>query len=307
MDTDLLLRAVAALAVMGVLVGIMLAVAARRFKVEADPKVERIFGILPGANCGACGAPSCFAMAERMVAGEAEPTACTAGGSEVANACAMVLGADECEVEQVVSMRHCGGGASAARAYEYDGLRSCASVARLAGSPLVCPAGCIGFGDCVAACPFDALALDERGLPVVDLDKCTGCEKCVVACPRSGAGLVEMVPEGAPVAVRCSSHDKAREKRGYCSMSCIACKKCERECPEDAIHVVDFCAVVDWEKCTGCGTCVSVCPQQCIDLFGRGAPVSARESDGRGPDVDVSFPLGPDEKEPETASSGPRE
>jgi NAD-dependent dihydropyrimidine dehydrogenase PreA subunit len=96
---------------------------------------------------------------------------------------------------------------------------------------------------------------------------------------------MDMVPGGAPVVVRCSSPDKAKAKRSYCPVSCIACKKCEKECPEDAIHVIDFCAKVDYEKCTGCGTCVSVCPQDCIDLYGREAPVAASDADGMGADV----------------------
>jgi electron transport complex protein RnfB len=134
----------------------------------------------------------------------------------------------------------------------------------------VCPAGCFGLADCVEACPFDALAMGPDRLPVVDLDKCTGCVTCVVACPRGGSDLLSMVRDDAPIVVRCSSHDKAKAKRSYCTVSCIACKKCEKECPEEAIKVEDFLAVVDYHRCTGCLTCVEVCPQDCIEAYGRG-------------------------------------
>lgn len=286
MDFALLGKSALALGLMGAVAGMALAIAARRFHVEVDPRVEAIFEALPGANCGACGLPSCFAVAEAMVEGTVVPSACTAGGQKVADDVAGILGTETCEMAATVCMRHCGGGERASRAYDYDGVETCAAAARLAGSPVACPAGCIGYGDCMRACVFDAISFDDRGLPVVDLDACTGCEACIRACPRSGGDLLAMAPDVAPVAVRCSSHDKAKAKRSYCTVSCIACKKCEKECPSDAIHVVDFVAVVDYEACTGCGVCVSVCPQECIDLHGREAIVSSVDADGVGPAVE---------------------
>ena len=269
MDLALLGKSILALGAMGALFGGLLAVAARQFHVEVDPRVEAVAAALPGANCGACGQPSCFAVAEAMVEGTTEPDACVAGGKACAEAVADILGKDIGDVKETVVARHCGGGVHATARYDYEGLRSCVSVSRLSGGPILCPAGCFGLGDCVVACPFDALAMGEHGLPVVDLEKCTGCESCVCACPRGRAGLLGMVHAEAPVVVRCNSHDKAKAKRSYCEVSCIACRKCEKECPEEAIKVVDFVAVVDYELCTGCGTCVEVCPQDCIESFGR--------------------------------------
>lgn len=280
MDLVLVLKAVGALVIVGSVAATMLAVASRRFAVESDPLVEAVLSSLPGANCGACGRPSCFAAAEAIVAGDALVTACTAGGQQVADAVAAALGVESCAVLPVVSQRRCGGGTNAQRAFAYSGLMSCTSVAKLAGGDRVCPAGCFGYGDCVAACPFDAMTLDARGLPVIDLDLCTGCEICVRECPRGGAGLLAMAPSRGAVAVRCSSHDRPKLRKSYCSMCCIACKKCEKACPVDAIHVLDLLAVVDYDACIGCGRCVEACPQDCIDLTGRDAVAPAASIDG---------------------------
>ncbi len=283
MDPMVVLKAVGALTLIGFVAASLLATASRKFHVDVDPKIEAVLDALPGSNCGACGNPSCFAAAEAIAAGEKPVNSCVAGGQSVADAVAAIVGAAVCEFVAVVSARHCGGGTSAVRAYEYSGVPSCAAAARLAGGPLACQAGCIGLGDCVRACPFGAIALDVRGLPVIDPVLCTGCGICVRECPRGQISLLEMVPDEAPVVVRCNAHDRPKDRKANCTVCCIACKKCEKECPADAIHVVDLLAVVDYDKCTGCGTCVEVCPQKCIDLYGRAAGRDAVAADGLGP------------------------
>jgi len=294
-DLSLVLNAVVALSVIGLVAAALLAGASRRFEVEVDPKVERVLSVLPGSNCGACGSPACFSAAEAIAAGDLTVTACTAGGQTVADAVADVLGVEKCEVTSLVALRHCGGGRVASRSYEYSGVLSCNAVSCLAGGDLECPAGCFGYGDCARVCPFGAISMDARGLPVIDLDLCTGCEACVKECPRGRIGLLAMAPEDGAVAVRCSSHDKPKQRKNYCSMCCIACKKCEKACPEDAIHVIDLLAVVDYDKCTGCGMCVQVCPQECVDLTGRAAIAPAIALDGKGPKVDGFEPSVPAE------------
>ncbi len=291
MDVTLIAEAALALAGIGALVAVMLSTASRKFHVDVDERVERILEVLPGANCGACGSPSCFGAAEAIVEERMPVTACVAGGQEIAGAVAHLMGADQPSVERVVSVRHCGGGINARRRFSYSGVDSCNSVARLGGGDLVCPAGCLGYGDCVEACPFDAMSMDERGLPVIDLVKCTGCGLCVAECPRSAVGLLELITDEGAVAVRCASHDKPKERKGYCSVCCIACKKCEKACPADAIQVIDLNAVVDYVKCTACGQCVAVCPQSCIDITGRLALAPADEIDGCGAEVEGFVPL----------------
>ncbi|MBN1193711.1 MAG: RnfABCDGE type electron transport complex subunit B [Coriobacteriia bacterium] len=286
MDYLLIAKAVGALSVIGLVTSAILATAAKRFHVEVDPKVEAVFEALPGSNCGACGSASCFAAAEAIAAGEKPVDTCVAGGQSVANSIAALMGSGTCEFKAVISTRHCGGGTSARKSYVYAGVTSCAAANRLAGGPLACTAGCIGFGDCERACPFGAITMDVRGLPVIDAHKCTGCGICVRECPRGQIALLEMVPDNGPIVVRCNAHDKVKERKANCAVCCIACKKCERECPSDAIHVIDMLAVVDYDKCTGCGTCVEVCPQKCIDWHGRASGMSAAQSDGKGPDIE---------------------
>lgn len=301
MDYALVLKAVGALAVMGLISAGMLAVASRKFHVVVDPLIEAVNAALPGGNCGACGNPSCFAVAEMIAAGTKPVNACVAGGQTVADAVAEAMGVEAGDVETVVSCRHCGGGRDAARTFDYSGLLSCATVAKLAGGDLTCQAGCFGYGDCVRSCPFDAMRLDERGLPVIDLEMCTGCGICVRECPRD---ILQLVPENAAVAVRCCAHDKPAPRKRACPHACIACKKCEKACPSDAIHVIDLLAVVDYDKCTACGSCVDVCPQDCIDLYGRAAIVPAHEADGKHRDVPGFAPERSAAAEAETAEAG---
>jgi RnfABCDGE-type electron transport complex B subunit len=282
-DLLLIAKAIGALSVVGIVTSAVLATAAKRFYVEVDERVEAVAAVLPGSNCGACGNPSCMAVAEAMVEGTVPATACVAGGQKVADAVATIMGLEPWGVVAVISARACGGGDRAVKVYDYYGVQSCAAAHRLAGGPLACRSGCLGMGDCVRACPFGAIALDSRGLPVIDPFKCTGCGICVKECPRGQIGLLTLVPDDAPVVVRCNAHTKIKERRASCSACCIACKKCERECPHDAIHVIDLVAVIDYEKCTGCGTCVTVCPTACIDFHGRAAEVDTIAADGLGP------------------------
>ncbi|MDO8880015.1 MAG: RnfABCDGE type electron transport complex subunit B [Coriobacteriia bacterium] len=287
MDLVLIAKAVGALSLIGLITSAVLSTAAKKFHVEVDPRVGAVVGALPGSNCGACGRPSCFAVAEGIVAGDVPPNACVAGGQSVADAVAAIMGAAACEMASVICARGCGGGDKAVRVYDYAGVPSCAAANRLAGGPLACAWGCIGFADCERACPFDAISMDARGLPVIDPVKCTGCGICVRECPRGHLTLLELVPEAAPIVMRCNARDKVKARRANCTACCIACKKCERECPHDAIHVIDMLAVVDYEKCTGCGACVEVCPQKCIDFYGHRPGVDAVAADGVGPDVET--------------------
>ncbi|RJQ55842.1 MAG: RnfABCDGE type electron transport complex subunit B [Actinobacteria bacterium] len=256
----------------GLVFGSILAVASKRLAVEIDPRVDAVLGVLPGSNCGACGYPGCEGAAEAMASGDGGTGLCVAGGQETANHVAHVLGLDaEAVGVRKVAVLNCNGGCTIAKAqYDYDGVSSCRAAHALHGGPLACERGCIGFGDCVASCPFDAMKMGDDRRPAIDEGKCTGCGVCVTACPHGREGLLSLVEETSPIVVACNSHDAPKMTRAICKSGCIACKACEKVCEHDAIEVRDNLAVVDYEKCTGCGKCVEKCAPKCIVLTSWG-------------------------------------
>lgn len=243
------------LGVLGLLFGFGLFVASRLFRVHVDARVARVEHALPGANCGACGLAGCSALAKAIVHGSADVTSCIPGGGDVAHLIADIMGVEAREVEKEVAVLRCQGRDVGDR-FEYQGIETCAAANLIHGGPKECVVGCIGFGDCAKACPFDALHMVD-GFPLVDEAKCTGCGKCVAACPKM---LFELLPLGRLVHVRCVNRQPGKLVRKYCAVGCIGCKKCEGVCKFDAVHVENNLAVFDYGKCTSCGMCVKECP-----------------------------------------------
>ena len=249
------------LAFFGLLFGIGLALAAKKFAVEVDPRVEKVLEILPNANCGACGYPGCSGFAKAVVAGEVPVTGCPVGGQSVAEKIASILGVEVGEVEPMVAVAACNGGIRAKDKYEYDGIEDCRAAMVMGGGPKLCSYGCIGLGTCVEACPFDALSMGPLGVPVTDFDKCTGCGICVDVCPT---GVMKLVPKSQPVFVACNSKDPGVFVRKACETGCISCFLCQKNCPKQAIKVVNNLAEIDYDKCDACGICIMVCPTKVI-------------------------------------------
>ena len=270
-----ILYAVLTLGVLGGGFGAILAVASKIFAVEKDPRIEEIQGILPGANCGGCGFAGCSACAESIVSGAAPVNACPVCSGEQTTAIAAIMGVEVALAERRVAFVRCNGGTRSNKKYDYIGLMDCQAAVKIAGNgPLDCAFGCLGFGSCVAACAFDAIHINAGGVAEVDRDKCTLCRRCMDACPRH---LITDVPYAADVVVRCASQDKGAVARNNCAASCIGCKLCEKNCPQDAIHVIDNVAVIDYTKCTSCGVCVEKCPRKVLlDIHedGKVAPVA---------------------------------
>lgn len=252
------LYAVAALGGIGVIFGVLLALAARFFAVESDPRVEAVREILPGANCGACGCAGCTSFAEAVVAGEAKADGCIPGGSEAAKEIAALLGQEEVETVPLVATVFCIGDHSKAKdLFVYDGIQDCAVAMKYANGFKACTYGCLGLGNCVRACPFEAITMGPGGLPVVDQEICSGCGLCAKACPRN---IIQILPKGeAGHLVLCSSHDRGKSVAQACEVGCIPCKACVKACPQEAIAMQDNLAVIDLEKCDDCGECVAVC------------------------------------------------
>ncbi len=255
----LIVYAILALGLMGLLFGLMLAVAARIFAVEVDPRVEAVKDAVPGANCGACGYAGCAKFAEAVVSGEAKANDCIPGGEETVKAIAEILGGDiETSVSPVATLFCIGDCFKASDRFVYDGVQDCAVAGEFNDGFKNCSYGCLGYGNCVKVCLFDAIYMGKHGLPVVDEEKCTGCGLCASACPRE---LIQMLLPGEEgYLVLCSSQDRGKTVSRACEVGCIACKACVKVCPVEAIEMDGKLAVIDLEKCTDCGDCKEKCP-----------------------------------------------
>ena len=262
MDIMNIVYAMAVLGVLGAVFGLVLAIASKVFEVKKDPREEDILSHLAGANCGGCGYPGCGGCAAAILAGDAPVTACAPAGAENSAAIAEIMGMSAPTGERQVAFVRCSGGVNAKKRYEYVGVQDCISATKVAGGPLECQYGCLGFGSCVTACQFGAISIGENGSAVVDPEKCTNCGACMKACPRK---LIVSVPANPKkVHVTCANLEKGKAAMSVCTSSCIGCGLCEKECKKDAIHVVNGVAVVDYDKCIGCKLCTKVCPRDSI-------------------------------------------
>lgn len=258
--TDVLIPA-AIFAGLGVLFGVVLAIASRIFAVKVDERIAKVQESLPGANCGGCGYSGCGALAEAIVRGEAAPADCRACSADGLKQIAQVMGIEV--AEHVPSHAHimCSGNCNTAiYKYRYEGAADCIAAERMGGGDKECPNGCIGLGTCVAACKYDALRI-ENGVAVVDLSKCSGCGACANVCPKK---LISIIPVSSKFCVACHSVEPGAITRRHCSVGCIACRICEKNCPAGAITVTDFVATIDQSKCIGCGICAEKCPRKII-------------------------------------------
>ncbi len=258
--------AVAIVAITGLVAGLGLAIASVVMAVPKDEKAEAIRECLPGANCGACGFSGCDGYAAALSKGETDNTAlCAPGGNDAATAIANVLGVEAGKVEPSAAVVLCKGHRrNAEEKYIYQGVDSCKMAVQLYGGPKNCTYGCVGLGDCVAACPYDAIHICD-GVARVNPIMCRACQMCVRTCPK---GLIEMMPLHKTVAaVTCKNHDKGAQTRKDCKVGCIGCMKCVKTCEHGAVKVENFTAHVDYSKCIGCGKCHEACPTGAIDLM----------------------------------------
>jgi Na+-translocating ferredoxin:NAD+ oxidoreductase RNF subunit RnfB len=270
-----IIYAVAALGGVGILFGALLAVAARFFAVESDPRVEAVREALPGANCGACGFAGCTKFAEAVVEGKAASNGCIPGGSGSAEAIAAVLGREaELSVPLVATVFCIGDCESSRDLFLYHGIKDCVHAQKYGGGFKACTDGCLGLGNCVRACPFEAIRMGPNALPLVDREKCGGCGLCAVSCPRN---IIKILPKGdRGHLVLCSSHQRGKTVQNVCDVGCTACNACVKACPQEAITIEDNLAVIDLAKCNDCGDCVLKCRQGTIFPRARIGGVSGR-------------------------------
>jgi len=262
-----ILFAIVALAGIGVLSAIILYFVAQKFKVIEDPRIDLVTDLLPAANCGGCGFAGCRNFAETIVkSGSLENLNCPVGGNDVMKQIANALGLNTEEKAPKVAVLRCNGSfAHAPLKTQFDGASSCAFAHSLFSGGSGCPNGCLGLGDCVVSCKFDAMAINPvTGLPVIMEQKCVACGACVKACPRLIIELRDVGPKSKRIFVSCVNKEKGAVVRKNCAVACIACGKCVKICPHDAIVMENNLAYISFEACKLCRKCVDECPTNAI-------------------------------------------
>ncbi len=264
---SVLLFTIITLSVLGVAAALILYFVAQKFKVYEDPRIDEVEGVMPGANCGGCGFPGCRNFAEALVKADSfDDLFCPVGGNETMATAAGILGKEAVEADPLVAVVRCSGSfENRPRTNHYDGAKNCTIIHNLYTGDTDCPYGCLEHGECVDACDFDAMYMDETtGLPVILDDKCVACGACVEACPRDIIELRKRNKKDRKIFVSCINEDKGGLAKKYCSVACTGCTKCFKVCPFEAITMGNNLAFIDSEKCRLCRKCVPECPTNAI-------------------------------------------
>ncbi|MDR2775108.1 MAG: Fe-S cluster domain-containing protein [Tannerella sp.] len=259
--------AIILLGITGAIAALILFVLSKKFEVKEDPRIARTLEILPGANCGGCGYPGCGGFAVACVKAESlEGLSCPVGGSEVMREIASITGKDTGDTVSKIAVVRCNGTCEVRpRTNKYDGARNCAIASALYCGETACTFGCLGFGDCVNACTFDAIHINPKtGIAGVTEDKCVACGACVKACPVKIIEMRKKGPKSRRIFVSCMNKDKGGIARKACANACIGCGKCSKECVFDAITMSDNLAYIDDTKCRLCRKCTATCPTGAI-------------------------------------------
>lgn len=268
---NVILIAVAVLGLIGLILAVSIFVVGKKFAVVEDPRIGQVAEVLPGANCGGCGFPGCGGMAAACVkaadAGSLDGLNCPVGGADCMKQIAGILGMEVTASAPKLAVVRCNGTCeNRPKTLVYDGVKSCRVANTTCMGDTACAYGCLGCGDCVAACQFGAISMNPAtGLPEVNADKCTACGACAKACPRNIIEIRTVSGENKDAfVVECMNKDKGAACMKVCAVSCIACKKCENVCGSDAVHVEGNVAYINPEACTLCGQCFDACSRGSI-------------------------------------------
>lgn len=263
---DSILLTVLLVGVIGLVGSVILVIASRVLAVKEDERLADVVAMLPGANCGSCGYPGCEGYAKAMLEGAA-CNSCGPGGADTAKKIAAYLGTDAGDVAVKRAIVACRGDADRIVMKEregYVGARSCRVYSTMGHLSEGCTDGCIGFGDCVAACPYNAISLNKNRVAVVDPDVCVGCGLCTTICPRQLISLQEKNNVKEVSFVLCHSTLMGKRAKDACANTCIGCRRCVKVCPKKCITVENNVAKIDISECVGCKVCMSVCPEGAI-------------------------------------------
>ena len=208
----------------------------QKFAIKHDPLIDKIYEILPHANCGACGHAGCQAFAESCAKADESEFAelnCPVGGQKVMNSIAAIKGFQAAQKERTCAVLMCQGSCqNSPMKTEYTGIQSCRAASQVMSSSGGCPNGCLHFGDCVKVCKFGALSMNpQTQMPEIDYNKCTSCGACVQRCPR-GLFEIRVVQDNSQVYTACRNKQKGAIARKNCLKACIACGKCAKINPE---------------------------------------------------------------------------
>jgi len=264
---SLLLFTIITLSALGLVASLILYFVAQKFKVYEDPRIDEVEDVLPSANCGGCGFPGCRNFAEALVKADTlDDLFCPVGGNETMATVAQILGKEAVETEPKVAVLRCSGSfENRPRTNIYDGAKNCTIVHNLYTGDTDCQYGCLGLGECVDACDFDAMYMDEStGLPVIIDAQCVACGACVEACPRDIIELRQRNKKDRKIYVSCINEDKGGLAKKYCAVACIGCTKCFKVCPFEAITMANNLAYIDAELCRLCRKCAPECPTNSI-------------------------------------------
>ena len=296
---DFLITPVIILGAIGLIAAVVLFACSKKFAVKEDPRLPLINDALPQANCGGCGFPGCSGFASACIkaaeTGALDGLNCTAGGSKVMGQIADILGLSVAASAPKIAVVRCNGScANRPKIAKYDGLQTCRTVNSCGTGETACGFGCLGCGDCVSACKFDAIRINaETGLPEVDENKCVACGACVKACPRNIIALRPQGIKGRRVWVGCVNKEKGPAVLKACKVSCIACGACVKACKFDAITVENNVAYIDAEKCKLCRACEAVCPRDAIRDINFPKPVEKKKPGADKPAATPAKPAAP--------------